>query len=239
MKKLLPLLAAVSVMSLSANSYAAMLIGFDPFGMPSGAKPNPFNASSSTGTISLGSNVQLNAGLTYGAGATSGGSANGWGGAGLNSVDLAAAVTANDYYTLTLQAAPGNNLSFSTINMNITRGAASATTFIWEYQIGGSGGFTAIGTSTDISGAIAKTPYSVDLSGVSALQNVTGSVELRFYAWGASSSSSSMFFGATTATGDYSALNFVGTVTSVPEPATWALLGFGGMVGFFFRRRSA
>ncbi len=237
MKKLLPILLCTVVLGIS-NLPAAMIIEFNPFGIPSGTgKPNPFNLTSSPGDVNVGSDVVLNSGLSYGAGVVPGGSVNGWGGPGWDGTSLATATSNNDYYTLTLSAASGYKISYSSIDLNLTRGATSATAFVWQYQINGTGGFTSIGSPIDISGATSKTPYSIDLSGVSALQDVTGTVEFRIYAWGATTNSS-LFFGASTGSTDYSALNFNGTIAPVPEPSTLGLMGVGAAF-LVLRRKKA
>lgn len=226
MKKFLPTLLCTLALGIS-HLPAAMVVEFNPYGIPSGTgKPNPFDLTSSPGDVNVGSNVVLNSGLSYGAGVGPGGSVNGWGGPGWDGTSLATATSNNDYFTLTLTAATGYKISYTSIDLNLTRGATSATAFVWQYQINGTGGFTSIGSAIDISGATSKTPYSIDLSGVSALQNVTGTVEFRFYAWGATTNSS-LFFGASTGSTDYSALNFNGTITPVPEPSTLGLMGLG------------
>ena len=107
------------------------------------------------------------------------------------------AITNNQFFAFSIKATTGFSVSFSTLNIRLRRSATGPNVYAWRYSLDGNS-FTDIGS--DIS--FASTADGVDqaqinLSAISALQNVTGSttITFRLYAWGASAVAGSFAIG--------------------------------------------
>jgi uncharacterized repeat protein (TIGR02543 family) len=155
--------------------------------------PNPLD------TISANANVLITK-LSRGVGITTSGTAAGsaWGGTGVNSTSFANAVTGNDFITFGVQAKSGYTVSFSEIPAyNIRRSGTGATRGQWQYQLN-NGSFVNIGdsltwgTTTTSAGNLQS---SIDLSTITALQNVpsTVNVTFRLVVWGGSGSTGTWY----------------------------------------------
>jgi hypothetical protein len=131
--------------------------------------------------------------LTRGAGFTTvnSGAANAWGGTGLDNISFANAISGNDFITFGVKAKPGYTATFSAIPAyNIRRSNTGATTGQWQYQLN-SGSFVDIGSpitwgSNSSSGNLQN---SIDLSAITALQDVPSSINVTFrlVVWGGGS----------------------------------------------------
>lgn len=160
--------------------------------------------------------------------------ARGFGGTGFaNGGTKTQAETSNAYYTFTVAARSGYSMSLSTLDAILRRSSAtSPNTYCWKYSTDGVN-FTQIGsdvgmTNTDAEG-IAQT--QIDLSGISALQNVAAGkvVTFRLYAWGAGSTSSTFGIGKTPSSSTAPSLAIGGTVVSENPPvASWHFNGKTG-----------
>ena len=154
-------------------------------------------------------------GLTRGAGMTNSGSsaALAWGGNGLNSASTAAAITAGDFATFTINA-PSKLLRLGTILAYRTdRSGAGPTTTVWQYQVG-SGDFTTITTLTNATSATLTSP--IDLSGISALQGVAAgtTITFRLVNFGASGTGGNWYLrDITSNTADFGISGEIGTGT--------------------------
>jgi hypothetical protein len=142
--------------------------------------PSPFTATTSAANITVG-------GLTRGSGiltpAGGSGAAAAWGGTDFLTTSAAAAITANDIVTFTIAANSGYKVSVAGIDAyNIRRSGTGSTGGQWQYQIG-SGTFTNIGTpitwGTGTAAAGNEQP-AIDLSGITALQNVSAGTTITF-----------------------------------------------------------
>ncbi len=160
--------------------------------------PSPWNATLAAGIQS--------AKITRDAGATQSGSgsAGAWGSDGLNSTTQALAETANDTWTFEFVPQSGKSLSITSIEAYSFRKSASGPkNGQYQYKIGSSG------TWTDISGAVISgisggtqttaNQSAIDLSGITALQNVTADtpVSIRLVLWGATASTGTAYIGYT------------------------------------------
>ncbi len=178
----------VNNLPLAAWEVGGLVGGANNFG------PNPLD------TISANQNVLITK-LTRAVGiiltsGTAAGSA--WGGTGVNSSSFANAVTGNDFITFGVQAKPGYTASFSEIPAyNIRRSATGAPRGQWQYQLN-NGSFVNIGDSITWGGITNSTgnlQSSINLSTITALQNVASNVNVTFrlVVWGGSSSSGTWY----------------------------------------------
>jgi hypothetical protein len=236
---------SLAIFGFGESKAQAALAGwdFDPLpGGPSNFGPSPLAPTDNDPNVTIG-------GLTRGGGIGTGGTgaANAWGGNDfvIVSPSQAAAVAANEFATFSVTPQAGFVLSISSIGAyNIRRSGTGPTSGIWQYDVGT--GFTDIGSSitwgsTTTSAGNSQT--SIDLSGISALQNVAAgsTVTFRVVTWGASNAGGTWYLNDPTgAPGDDFTLD--GTVlTVVPEPVTGALMGFSAVfsvvqLGRFCRR---
>lgn len=133
------------------------------------------------------------------------------------------AISNNRHFQFTISAAATYKVSLSTLDVRLRRSSNDApNAYIWRYSIDGTN-FTDIGSDisfTSIADGVTQT--QIDLSGISALQNVASgtTITLRLYAWGAATT------GATFAIGRYAAgvttnsLAIGGSVQSLANPPT-------------------
>jgi hypothetical protein len=175
--------------------------------------------------------------LSRGAGAPASAGANSFRTTGFqnNGIDLAN----TDYFQWTLNVTePSYNISLSSIDARFAGTASYVTnspggvTMAYAYSLDGGTSFTLMDTFQ-----VFATPsaFSFDLTGVSALQNITTTNEItfRFFASG-QTTTGGWGFSNTELEGTGLVLN--GTV---PEPSTYALLALAGagLAGYTIRRR--
>lgn len=188
-----------------------------------------------TGTSNLDANLTLSLGLSRGSGLDTGGTAAAdiWGGRGMTTNDLNDAIAAGDFAIFTVQSETGYWVSFSSLDNNMRRSSTAADQFQWQYQIGSGSWLNAGGswsyTGTQTNGA---SQPQIDLSAISALQNVTAPVSFRLVGWG----------GASTGTWGFGRLSgndlvVSGSVSLIPEPSAVLFLGVGLGVLLARRRR--
>lgn len=191
------LLAGLSAL-FAATCPADILVGFNPQGFTMGG-PSPWDETSAPNTITLLAGVELTSGLQRGEGLVGGGTAEAWGGSGWQGNDKDAAIGDADYFIVTIAPEKGKTISFEQIQSFIFRGDNSATTYLWQYQVG-TGGFVDLGTPVTVSATgIKGIPQEpVALSSISELQKVSQPVTFRMLGWGAASKGSSWGFGKTT-----------------------------------------
>ncbi|MCW5906832.1 MAG: putative Ig domain-containing protein [Chitinophagales bacterium] len=141
--------------------------------------------SSPQAATSTHSNVTV-VGLTRGSGVgtTPTAAANAWGGTDWStSSSSATAISTNDFVTFSITANTGYDVSLSSISAyNVRRSTAGPTTGLWQYQIG-SGSFTDIGSAItwgSITSASGNPQTAIDLSGISALQNISSGTTVTF-----------------------------------------------------------
>jgi hypothetical protein len=146
---------------------------------------------------------------------------------GANNSSESAAFTAGKYITLTITPVSGT-LSFSSLSFDYRRDVSQGPTSYALYA-STTGSFTS-GSHLDVNptaftvGGTSFTNYSVDLSGISSLQNVASAIQFRLYAWGAADTTNVLRL-------DNITLN----TAAVPEPETWTLLA-GGAAGLALLR---
>jgi len=142
----------------------------------SGVTADPF-ANTTTGTNMNASN------LTRGLGIAAASLANAFSsdGFGTSSSSLANAQAQNDYFQITASAATGDSFSLETIEWNARFSSTGPTDMQWVYSTDNFSTSTAIGSAIARVGTTTNgNAYSVDTSAISALQDITGTLTLRF-----------------------------------------------------------
>jgi len=160
--------------------------------------------------------------LSRGSGTSSSTLGNAFAGFNFDQSSLANAVTNNDFYQFTLNAKAGYKVSLSTLNVRLRRsGSGSPDEYIWRYSLDGTN-FTSIGTFvtfTSTADGVDQTP--IDLSGITALQNVSNSntITFRLYAWSGTTSTSTFSIGRYAAGVTTNSLSVTGFVDVDNTPA--------------------
>lgn len=175
--------------------------------------------------------------MTRGSGAASSSASNSFRTTGFQNNGIATSNT--DYFQFTLSAATGNTLSLTTIDTRVTGTAtfcaSPGVTQQYAYSLDGST-FTLIGSPTVTIGT--NQTFSVDLSGISALQNVSDGVTVtfRFYASGQTTTGGWGYTSPTSASTD-NGVSIAGTISPTVTPSlgvSQPSLGFGTLpVGSF------
>lgn len=231
----LALIAFTALAAVSQSASAAVLAGWD-FSPLTGSSATSLAATTQADNLTVGN-------LTRGSGINTPGNPadNAFGGRDVNSANFAAAVTGNKFVSLGITADPDYTVSFSDIaSYNIRRANTGATTGQWQYQLG-SGSFVDIGSAITWgvnNSASGNTQPAIDLSGISALQNVAAgtTVTFRVVTWGGTAGNGTWYLNDPL---DTTANDFIinGSVAEViPEP-TVALLGAFGFIVLLRRRR--
>ncbi len=225
---------ALAICTIGASSLsAAVLVGYEVLGR-TGSSP-AFVTPNTQAANTTGSN------LTQGAGLTNAGANNQFLARSFTTGDLAASVTANDYFALSITPSSGYQVSLSTLVLNLRlSGSNSPTNFQVRYSFNNSS-FTNVGPEVVEPTPTTGTSYlgtSISLN-IAALQNVTSTVYLRFYGYESAFDSGDAFSaaGIINSTGDDFVVN--GSVSAVPEPGTAGLITLaGGVLVIALRRRS-
>ncbi len=208
-------ISALALLLLTAawTARADVLAAFTPQNFSQGG-PSPWDETSAPDTITLLPGVKLAAGLQCGTGIVSGGTADAWGGSGWNGTDKDSAIADDDSFSVTIAPAEGRRLSFQQIQPIMFRGENSATTCLWQYQVG-DGPFTDIGAPVTVATASVKgiTLDPVILGTIPELQNVSEPVTFRMLGWGASTKGASWGFGKSTGN---PVLTFEGSLSPAP-----------------------
>jgi hypothetical protein len=222
MKKLLTALALTTVMSLAA-SHAQSLLEWDFFGVNDG----PATADSTFNAVNVDGAV-----LSRGPEATASAANNSFRTTGFKNDGIS--LDNEDYFEFTLITAIANpTISLSSFDMRFagtaTFSQGAGVTMAWAYSFDG-GAFTLLDTFNRINNGTS----SFDLSGISALQNISGvdAITFRFYASGQTTTGGWGFINTST---QDPGLILNGTV--VPEPSTYALLILSAGALAFYRLR--
>ncbi len=171
-----------------------VLAGWDTSTLPGGTSnfgPSPFGPTTNAPNLSI-------VGLARGSGVaiTGSGAARGWGGDAWLSTTSSAAITSNQFVTFSITATNGYKVSYSTISkFDYRHSSTGPTDGLLQYQVG-SGAFATAATlsypsSTSSGGSIG----SIDLSAISALQNVPPgtNVTFRIVNWNGTSSAGTWY----------------------------------------------
>ena len=186
--------------------------------------------------------------LTFGSGFTTGNASACLAVKSIFQPSLAAAITTDSYFSTTLSVDAGYQADFDNVGFEGTAYAWNGAATVDVALLSSESGFTASDVLGTISGIVGGNPGHFfdkifDVSGISELDAVTGNVEFRLYVYNTGANNMSQFTmghafytGANPGTQD---LEFNGTVSAIPEPATLELLVFvsGGML--WIRRKFA
>lgn len=158
-----------------------LLAGFDVSGQTNfGLSPMP----ATTNALSV-----TAIGLTRGTGVTTSGTAarRAWGGTGFADASAEAAIASNRFFTFKVTPTGSNAISYTSISrFDYRRSGTGPTNGLIQYQIG-SGPFLDVTNVVYTAGTSAGGSLGpIDLSGISALQNVTNSVTFRIVNWNGS-----------------------------------------------------
>ena len=204
-----------------SGSNTVTLVGWDMNAL-SGYGPSPFSPTTNAPNLAT-------VGLTRGSGVGTTGSAaaRAWGGVNFAGSSSSAAIAANQYVTFGFAATSGYLLSCMSVStFDYRRSSTGPPNGMLQYQIG-SGAFSNISTFSYVTnnGGIALNP--IDLSGISALQNVTSgsNVTFRIVNWGGGSGGTWYIYDMANST----ALDFAvqGTVAAPTPIQSWRLQWFG------------
>jgi 2',3'-cyclic-nucleotide 2'-phosphodiesterase (5'-nucleotidase family) len=213
----------------ASSAQAGTLAGWEMNSLPGGTNnfgPSPYPPTTTDPNLTVGGWTRGSGVGTTGSGAARAWGANNWcAGSTCNVATESAAIAANNFVTFTATAKVGYQASFSSISkFNYRRSATGPGSGELQYQVG-SGSFTDVAalsySSTAATGA-AITPLPIDLSGISALQNVpTGTtVTFRIVNWDATSTSGTWYVfdvGPSPTVNDF---EVQGTVTTAGPTAT-------------------
>lgn len=181
---------------------------------------------------SLGTNI-TSASLTLGSGVTASNSGDTFGGSGFNSTTLSTAISGGDYLSFTITPADGFAISISSLSLN--SGVSTAVTNFNVSLLSSATGFTGADSLYNYSFSTAGAPtQSITLTGVTALQNVSGSLEFRLYGWRDTAGTST--FRIRNLSGNDLVIN--GSVSAIPEPSAFAAAaGVLALSGVIWHRR--
>jgi len=210
------ILVALAVIALANVAVADLLVAYDF----TGYSGDELRGTSTTVNV----NMQDPAYIERGAGVNASGNASRFNANNWTETSLNDAVTANDYFTWTLNADSGYTFSVTNLAFTFQRSSTGGQDWALRSSLDG---FTAnLQTWT----ALGNSSQTVDLQG-SNLVNQT-SIEFRFYGYNGSSTAGTAGFEGS---GDDLVIN--GSVQAIPEPGTMAMFGAGILALFLVRRR--
>ena len=203
-----------TVLNNGGSVYSGVLVGWDVSGLAGGL--NNYGASPLPTTTNA-PNVAI-VGLTRGAGVNQSGTAGtrGWGGTGFTNLTAATAIASNKFVTFSITASNAYKISFTSVSrFDYYHSPSGATNAVLQFQIG-SGAFTDITNLTYPVVSSGGTITPIDLSGITALQNVGANtnVTFRIVNFGGTSSAGTWYIYDTAGS---TALDFAiqGTVTQI------------------------
>lgn len=214
------LLALAAAGCLATTDLNAQIVTWEFDGIDSGSNlPRP--------ATTLDSNL-ASATIGHGAGVAITGPSGTIAGGNMSSTSLANAITDDKYLRFTLTPSANGQFSVSSLTVYFSTNSGSTHTAV---LMSSATGFTSSSGlwNGSVAGSSSST-YSIDLSAVSALQNVSSATEFRFYSFGADGQLR-IFNSAGTD------LAVFGTTAAVPEPSTYAALAGLAVFGLVVLRR--
>lgn len=214
-----------------SSSHAQVLFSYDFNGSAGTQANNPATLGSGVSVLLNVSSISRGPGISGNAGANS-----------LNSTGFTVGGTAidlNDYQTFSVDPSAGV-MSMSSLQFRTQRSATGPPNVELHYSLDG---FATAGINVgSFVAPTTSTPNLIDVSGVSALQNLSQPVQFRLYEYGGTGAAGTFRLtnlGASSAIADHGVI-VIGTFIPVPEPATvLGVAAFGAFVVGGFRRRFA
>lgn len=224
------LIILLASLSLQAQLVTYELHETDPFANTgaTSSQAQPVPATSPYGTVAA--NID-SASLSFGAGKT----ADQRGGSFWNDTygfidwvdaDLATAIAADNYISLTVNAASGFQMNLTQLDFIIgTTPSGGSVDWAVRTSVDNFASNIASGTSSNPTGTPTPSTPQIVLSG----HNNLTTVEFRLYGWGATDSGSPsttvrMAIGAPASAGGVSDVSLTGTVSPIPEPSSYAAI---------------
>jgi len=167
-----------TVLNNGGSVYSGVLVGWDVSGLPGGL--NNYGTSPLTPTTNA-PNLAI-VGLTRGAGVKQSGTGplGGWGGTGFTNINESTAIASNLFATFSITASNGYKMSFTSISrFDYKHSGTGPSNGVLQYQVG-SGAFTDITNIAYSSSSTGATNAIIDLSGITALQNIGANTNVTF-----------------------------------------------------------
>ncbi len=167
-----------TVLSNGGTMYSGVLAGWDMStlsGRHRQLRPSPFAPTTNAANVTI-------VGLTRGPGVRQSGTAaaGGWGGTGFTNANAISAIASNQFATFSLTASNGYKVSFLSVSrFEYKRSGTGPTNGVLQYQIGSSA-FNDITNVAYSSASNGATNSPIDLSGITALQNVGANTNVTF-----------------------------------------------------------
>jgi len=156
--------------------------------------------------------------LSIGSGLSASSASNTFGGSGFDQTSLAGAMSAGDFLSVTITPLPGHALGLTSLTMLF--GVSSAVTDFHVSLVSNVTGFTPGDTLWDFAfGNTLPAAQTVNLTGISSLQSIDSTLELRIYGWRDGAGTSTFRFRDNAGVD----LSLAGTITAIPEPGTYAV----------------
>jgi len=226
-------------------AHAQLLAGWDTSTLTGGAGnwgPSPLTATVTAPNLTV--STQLTRGSGISTAAANSAAVRGWGGHDWQNTTSANAIVNGDTVTFDIQANTGYSLSLSAFNLAYRRSASGPSSGLLQAQVGTGGYFDVTTFSYTVSATTGATLPAVDLTGISALQNVAAGVPVSFRLanFGGTTTSGTWYVWDIAPTSTAPDISVSGTLalTAVPEPSEYAAMAGAGLVGFaIWRRRMA
>ena len=214
---------------ISFDAEAQTILGFNVNGVADSSSTAALLATTITGNLSTATGLNS---LTRASGLTAGSGAAMFNSTSWNTTNIFN--ESDDYISFSMQAQSGFEATYSSISYVLGATSTAPNTALWGYKIG-SGSFV-LQSSFTVQNSTSIARASWDFSDFTTTQVV----EFRFWVYGATSTSGgSSASGGTVRLRDLSTptvndLYLDGSLQSVPEPSTWALIGIA--TAFFLHR---
>jgi MYXO-CTERM domain-containing protein len=215
MKNVLAIALVTSIGSVANASVVADWFA----GIAEGQQANNVAANLSGFALAAGPGLTVNAGATF--------NHNSWDGP----ADAAGALAAGNYLNFGVSVDAGFSLALESMQLRYDRSGTGPNQLAILLSTNGFSSYTTVYTDSDVNASGENASFLLSDSGL------TGNVEFRIVAWGATGSAGTFDIESLDfAGGDLRGIVLNGTVSAIPAPGAFALLGLGGLVATRRRR---